>query len=128
MKKEIQMVKDFHDAYGLDYSKSPTKDIPEDYRDLRIKLIQEEFDELVEALKNEPLENIAKELADLQYVVFDMVMALGLQDKFSEIFAEVHRSNMSKLGEDGKPIRREDGKIQKGPNYSKADIKKILGL
>ena len=88
--------------------------------------MQEELKEVVEAMHNEPIENIAKELADLIYVTYGTVLAYGLQDKFTDIFDEVHRSNMSKLDEDGNPVLREDGKVLKSENYSPADIKKIL--
>ena len=97
MKIQLKMVRELHDAFDLEYSKRPTKDIPKDLKQLRIKLIHEEFAELTEALEDEPLENVAKELTDLQYVLFDMVLALGMQDKVEEMFEEVHRSNMSKL-------------------------------
>jgi predicted HAD superfamily Cof-like phosphohydrolase len=65
-------------------------------------------------------------IGDILYITFGLVTKHGLQDKMEEIFDEIHRSNMSKLDENGKPIYREDGKVLKGPNYFKPDIKKIL--
>jgi len=68
--------------------------------------------------------NLAKELADLLYVVYGTAAAYGIP--IDDVYREVHRSNMSKLGPDGKPIYREDGKVLKGPNYTPADIQKVL--
>jgi len=65
-------------------------------------------------------------LADQLYILLGTMLAHGMQNVIAEVFDEVHRSNMSKLGEDGKPIKREDGKILKGPNYFKPDLGKII--
>ena len=75
---------------------------------------------------NEDLNQVAKELCDLLYVTIGTIVTYGLQDKIEKCFEEVHRSNMSKLGKDGKPVYREDGKLLKGDNYSLANIKPIL--
>ena len=83
-----------------------------DLYDLRLELISEEMEEVVEAGS---MENLTKELADLLYVTIGMAVTFGLP--LVEVFERVHQSNMSKLGEDGKPIYREDGKVLKGPNY-----------
>ena len=78
-------------------------------------LIAEEFKEFNEAVANEPYENELKELADLVYVCFQY--AENMEWDLEEALDRVHKSNMSKLGLDGKPIRRADGKVLKGPNY-----------
>ena len=111
--------------------------------ELRFNLIEEEFMEVGEeladlslmasvvsqgkadpAVMNDIKANLTKELADLLYVTFGTAVALGLP--LVEAFNEVHRSNMSKLGDDGLPIRREDGKILKGPNYTPADVRQFI--
>lgn len=117
----LEMVREFHQSYGVDAPLSPTH-LLRKRQELRFALIDEEFREYREA---NSLENIAKELADLLYVVLGTAVEHGIV-KFDEIFSEVHRSNMSKLGEDGKPIYREDGKVLKGPNYTPPDLSRFL--
>lgn len=125
MKKQLDAVELFHKTYGADVLDSPA--IPSKERcDLRYKLLKEELDEFVEAYKNNDLVEVADALADLQYILCGSVLEFGLQHKFEAIFDEVQASNMSKLGADGKPLYREDGKVLKGPNYFKPDIKGIL--
>ncbi|MFW0871249.1 MAG: MazG nucleotide pyrophosphohydrolase domain-containing protein [Patescibacteria group bacterium] len=126
MKKELEQLLEFHQSFGAYWQTEANIDIPDEIRQVRKTLISEEAKEVCEAIDNEPLENIAKELADLLYVTYGAIINYGLQDKIEEIFAEVHRSNMSKLGEDGKPVLREDGKVLKGPHYSPADVRSIL--
>lgn len=90
---------------------------------LRQRLILEEAFEVGDELTDgSSLAKTAKELADLVYVTLGTVLSLGLQAEFERCFDAIHVSNMSKLGEDGKPIYREDGKVLKGPNYSPADL------
>jgi predicted HAD superfamily Cof-like phosphohydrolase len=69
---------------------------------------------------------VADALGDMLYILFGTIITHGMQDVIDEVFEEIQRSNMSKLGSDGKPIYREDGKVLKGPNYFKPDIAKIL--
>jgi predicted HAD superfamily Cof-like phosphohydrolase len=78
------------------------------------------------ACRDNDLVGIADALGDQLYILVGTILKHGLQDKIVEVFEEIQRSNMSKLGEDGLPILREDGKILKGPQYSKPDIKSIL--
>ena len=87
-------------------------------------LIAEEFKEFNEAVANEPYENELKELADLVYVCFQY--AENMEWDLEEALHRVHRSNMSKLGVNGKPIRRADGKILKGPNYAPPELKDLI--
>lgn len=127
MKKQLDQIKEFHDAYSMyDEPKKPEFDIQENLKELRIRLIEEESKEVANAIRNEDIQQVAKELADLLYVTYGTIRAFGLQDKMEKVFDEVHRSNMSKLDDDGKPIRREDGKVLKSKNYSPADLSDIL--
>ena len=91
---------------------------------LRISLIQEELDELKEAMINNDLLEVADALTDLLYVTYGAGHAFGID--LDKCFNEVQNSNMSKLGEDGKPIYNELGKVMKGPNYFKPDLSKFV--
>ena len=91
---------------------------------LRISLIQEELDELKEAMTNNDLLEVADALTDLLYVTYGAGHAFGID--LDKCFNEVQNSNMSKLGEDGKPIYNEFGKVMKGPNYFKPDLSKFV--
>ena len=91
---------------------------------LRIDLIKEELDELTEAMKNKDLLEVADALTDILYVTYGAGHAFGID--LDKCFEEVQNSNMSKLGDDNKPIYNENGKVMKGPNYFKPNLKKIL--
>ncbi len=125
-KTTLEQVREFHETYGLPVKASP--DVSDKRTNaLRINLLAEELDELKEALKNEDVVEALDALIDLQYVLDGAFLSLGLHNHKEKAFAEVHSSNMSKLGEDGKPIRREsDGKILKGPNYFKPDLVQFI--
>ena len=125
MKKQLKQVKEFHDAFGVINEKYPIV-LPSKVWQLRGNLLEEELEEYGEACNNEDLVEIADALADQMYILIGTIQAHGLQDKIEEIFDEVHRSNMSKLNEDGKPIYRADGKVLKGINYSPPNIALIL--
>jgi|TARA_B100002052_G_C15379794_1_gene374855 predicted HAD superfamily Cof-like phosphohydrolase len=126
MKKQIEHVRQFHDAFGIKNNYKPNAVLDSDVFDLRHRLMHEENEEYLEACKNGDLVEIADALGDMMYILCGTILSHGLQDKIENIFEEIQRSNMSKLGTDGKPIYREDGKILKGPNYFKPDIKKNL--
>lgn len=126
MKNQLKKLREFHSTYGAFYSENPTLNVPEETKELRKKLMQEELREVTEAMAENDLKSISKELSDLLYVVYGTIEAYGLSEVIEDIFDEVHASNMSKLGEDGKPIYREDGKILKGPNYFEPDLKKFF--
>lgn len=118
----VSDITDFHIVYGCpisDITMSDTEEI-----ELRRKLIEEEYVEVMCAIKNRDSENLLKELCDLVYVTVGTAISMGYD--FNEAFRRVHESNLSKLGEDGKPIIRDDGKILKGPKYKKADLKDIV--
>jgi predicted HAD superfamily Cof-like phosphohydrolase len=89
--------------------------------------MSEENQEYLEAAKNGDLIEIADALGDMLYILCGTIITHGMQHKIEEVFDEIQRSNMSKLDNDGNPIYREDGKVMKGPNYFKPDIKSILG-
>ena len=91
---------------------------------LRLDLIKEELNELEEAMKTKNLKEIADALTDILYVTYGAGYAYGIN--LDKCFQEVQRANMSKLGNDGKPIFNEKGKVMKGPNYSAPDLKKFV--
>lgn len=123
-KTPFEMVHEFHRTYGQPVGESPQM-LSEARANLRWELIHEEYLEVAEALDNNDLINLVKELADLIYVVNGFAVELGVN--LDDVVEEVHRSNMSKLGADGKPIYREDGKVLKGPDYFEADIETVIG-
>lgn len=125
MKTEIEMVKDFHNAYGHPVADSP-KYISSQRCLMRHNILSEEVNELLTAMVNKDLVEVADGIADCLYILFGTAIEFGVADKMEAVFHEVHQSNMSKLGEDGKPIYREDGKIMKGPNYRKPNINSII--
>ena len=125
-KTTLEQVQEFHETYGLPVLDQPSIS-DEKTNVLRINLLAEELDELKEALEQGDLIETLDALIDLQYVLDGAFLSFGLQHVKDAAFNEVHRSNMSKLGEDGKPIRREsDGKVLKGPDYFKPDIKQFV--
>ena len=125
-KTTLESVQEFHETYGLPVLDTP--DISDKKTNkLRINLLAEELDELKESLEQGDLVETLDALIDLQYVLDGAFLSFGLQHLKDPAFEEVQRSNMSKLGEDGKPIvREEDGKILKGPNYFKPDIAQFI--
>ena len=126
MQKQINSVKEFHEAFGLGVSFSPKGDLGEQKNMLRFNLMKEENEEYLEAVQNNDVVEIADALGDMLYILCGTILEHGLQHKIEEVFDEIQRSNMSKLGEDGKPIYREDGKVMKGPNYFKPNFESIL--
>jgi predicted HAD superfamily Cof-like phosphohydrolase len=118
-----EKVKEFMETYGQIVRTNP--EFPDnDTIHLRVDLIEEELKELTEAIAERDIVEVADALTDILYVVYGAGLTFGID--LDKTFAEVHRSNMSKLGEDGKPIYREDGKILKGPNYTPPDLTFIL--
>ncbi len=125
-KTTLDQVQEFHETYGLPVEAEKTTGSTQT-KELRINLLQEELDELKEALENNDKIETLDALIDLQYVLDGAFLSFGMQDVKEAAFNEVHRSNMSKLGADGKPIRREgDGKVMKGPNYFKPDMVQFI--
>ena len=126
MQDTINKVKEFHEVFGLEFHEEPTVNISDRIIELRHRLMQEENDEYLEAAKSQDLTLIADALGDKLYILCGTIIAHGLQYKIEEVFSEIHRSNMSKLDEEGKPIYRDDGKIMKSKKYFLPDIKSIL--
>ncbi len=126
MKNKIEAVKTFHEAFKLDYRETQKANLGIDKNMLRYNLMKEENEEYVEAANNDDLVEVADALGDMLYILCGTIIEHGLQHKIEEVFSEIQRSNMSKLGADGKPIYREDGKVLKGPNYFKPNIADIL--
>ena len=119
----FEMAGDFMESFGQDVLTEPT--LPEqNLAKLRLELTREEVEELNVGIEGMDIVEIADALTDILYVVYGAGHAFGID--LDECYQEVHRSNMSKLGADGKPIYREDGKILKGPNYFHPNLKDIL--
>jgi predicted HAD superfamily Cof-like phosphohydrolase len=119
MTNEQAMVEAFHSKFEIVVRTTPT-DLHEDTKQLRVRLIQEEFDELKQAMTTGDLAAVAKEMADLLYVTYGTAVSYGID--MDPVFREVHRSNLSKVG----GYKRADGKWVKPPTYSPADIEPIL--
>lgn len=126
MKSKINAVQLFHESFGLGVSQEMKADLGESKNKLRFNLMDEENKEYLEAATNNDLVEVADALGDMLYILCGTILEHGMQHKIEEVFNEIQRSNMSKLGEDGKPIYREDGKVLKGPNYFKPNISSIL--
>ena len=126
MKDKIQAVKEFHKAFKLDYLEQPKANIGLEKNKLRFNLMREENEEYLEAANNNDIVEVADALGDMLYILCGTIIEHGMQYKIDEIFNEIQSSNMSKLGADGNPIYRQDGKVLKGPNYFKPDIEGAL--
>lgn len=117
-----EMVKEFHRTYGVPIADKPGMLDPERSR-MRKEILREEFEEYRSA-HNRDLVETADALADMVYVIYGTALEYGIP--LDDVLAEVHRSNMSKLGADGKPVYREDGKVLKGPSYFPPDIEGVM--
>ncbi len=126
MKNKIAAVSEFHKAFCLGMKQTPTANLGIEKNLLRYELMREENEEYLEAANNDDLVEVADALGDMLYILCGTIIEHGMQHKIEEVFNEIQRSNMSKLGADGKPIYREDGKVLKGPNYFKPNIQSIL--
>jgi predicted HAD superfamily Cof-like phosphohydrolase len=127
MQEQLKAVEKFHNAFNQENGTIPRL-LTDKESQLRYNLMNEENQEYIEACREDNLVEIADALGDQLYILCGTILKHGLQHKIEEVFAEIQRSNMSKLGEDGKPVFREDGKILKGPNYTPPQIAPILGL
>jgi len=119
----INAVRKFHDAFKIPNSDKPNSSLTEDEVMLRYRLMAEENDEYLEAAKEGDMVEIADALGDQLYILCGTILRHGMHEVIEDVFTEIQASNMSKLGADGNPIYREDGKVMKGPNYFKPDIK-----
>jgi predicted HAD superfamily Cof-like phosphohydrolase len=124
----VELVREFHETYGQAIRLTPTLDIPE--RKLRVALVEEEFTEYRDAEADDDLVEIADALGDIVWVCYGAALAHGID--LDQVLLEISRSNMSKLGEDGKPIYITEGpkkgKVVKGPNFSEPDLTTVLKL
>lgn len=121
---KLEMVKEFNKAFSIDQEENPSLTSSEKFQ-LKYNLLKEELDEYKQACENEDLTEVTDAIVDMMYVLYGIVTQHGLSDLIYDLFEEVHKSNMSKL-ERGKPLRRTDGKILKGSEYFKPNLKKIL--
>jgi len=119
----FQNVKKFMQTFGQEV-KSKAEFPNEKIVQLRYELIEEELEELNQAIKDKDIKEVADALTDILYVAYGAGHAFGVD--LDQCFEEVQKSNMSKLGPDGKPIYNENGKVMKGPNYFKPNLNKFL--
>jgi predicted HAD superfamily Cof-like phosphohydrolase len=125
MKKQLEAVEKFHNAFGQDNGKYP-RPLSVDEYELRHSLMQEENDEYLDACDENSLVEIADALGDQLYILCGTILRHGMQHIIEDVFDEIQASNMSKLGDDGKPVLREDGKILKGPGFFKPELNKFI--
>jgi len=125
MNDKLELVKEFMKVFGEHISEKPSL-VPQKVYELRYKLLKEENEEYLKACERGDLVEILDAVTDMMYVLYGTVAAHGFQEVVDKSFEEVHKSNMSKLGKDGKPIRRADGKIIKGPNYFPPNLSKFV--
>ena len=126
IKKELDAVQEFHEAFKINVNQEPTLDLSDQIKELRFNLMKEENEEYLEAVQNNDLVEVADALGDMLYILCGTILTHGMQHKINEVFEKIQPSNMSKLGADGNPIYRGDGKVMKGPNHFKPNIKAIL--
>ncbi len=126
MKRQLAQVQEFHEVFGAHIERRPTARLPRELIEMRATLIEEELAEYREASRKGDLVEIADALTDLLYVVLGTFITHGLQEAAVDLFDEVHRSNMSKLDENGRAIFREDGKVLKSSAYFPPDLASIL--
>jgi len=126
MKYKIEAVKSFHMAFKIGHRDTPKANLGNEKNTLRFNLMKEENEEYIDAANANDLVEVADALGDMLYILCGTIIEHGMQHKIEEVFDEIQRSNMSKLGENGEPIYREDGKVLKGPNYFKPNISSIL--
>jgi predicted HAD superfamily Cof-like phosphohydrolase len=125
---KISAVHHFHEVFGIGNRETPEHSIGEADFMLRFNLMKEENEEYLEACRKGDIVEIADALGDMMYILFGTICKHGLQHRIADVFDEIHRSNMSKLDADGKPIYREDGKVMKSENYFRPDIRTVLGI
>jgi predicted HAD superfamily Cof-like phosphohydrolase len=126
MQKQLKAVQKFHETFGLGVSHEMKADLGVQKNELRFELMREENEEYLEAVRNNDIVETADALGDMLYILCGTILEHGLQHKIEEVFDEIQNSNMSKLGANGKPIYREDGKVLKGPDYFRPNFLEIL--
>ena len=126
MKRKIEGVEEFHRIYKLGNSEKPIGKLKDGLEKLRFDLMAEENGEYLEAAKKGDVTEVADALGDMLYILCGTIIEHGMQNVIDDVFEEIHRSNLSKLDENGNPIYREDGKVVKGPNYFPPNLKKFF--
>lgn len=126
MKELLDSVSEFHRTYRVPMQDAPLITPSEDLVVLRHRLMAEENEEYLDAARAGNQVEVADALGDQLYILCGTIITHGMQDLIEEVFREIHRSNLSKLGADGQPLYREDGKVMKGPNYFRPDIAAVL--
>jgi predicted HAD superfamily Cof-like phosphohydrolase len=127
MEKQLKAVAEFHKAFGQQDGQWPSLVSDAEYK-LRHGLMKEENDEYLEACEKQSLVEIADALGDQLYILCGTILKHGMHNIIEDVFNEIQESNMSKLGEDGKPVFRHDGKILKGSRYFKPELNKFFKL
>jgi predicted HAD superfamily Cof-like phosphohydrolase len=127
MIEQIKMVEEFHVKFLQSMSTTPIN-LTENEIELRYKLGKEELDEYLTAAKNNDLIEVLDALADQLYILYGTITKHGLQNHIVPAFELVHNNNLAKLGPDGKPIFRADGKIIKPENFKKVELKDVFKL
>jgi predicted HAD superfamily Cof-like phosphohydrolase len=118
----LSSVAEFHSTFGMRVEEKPTMVLSEAEMSLRHSLMAEENDEYLEAVRAGDMVEVADALGDMLYILCGTIISHGMQDVMADVFRTIQASNMSKLGPDGQPIYRADGKVLKGPQYFKPDI------
>ena len=121
MKKQVTQLKEFHKAFGLPLRNTPTI-MPLNEFTLRYRILTEEINELLSGYNNNDLIEVTDAIIDSMYVLIGTAVQFGIADRLEQCFDEVHKSNMSKLDENGNPIMRSDGKVMKSSLYFPPDI------
>lgn len=128
LKQMIEMVEEFNQSFGIKYAKRIDTLLTDyEYNEycLRYGLMCEENEEYLAAINDDNFTEVADAVGDMVYILLGTILRHGLQDHIFDIVKEIHRSNMTKL-ENGKPVRREDGKIIKGANYQPPRLDEII--
>ncbi len=123
-KDTLTIVRDWHEAFDVPVVDAPA--IPETRAQMRLAILEEEVAELRAAVEDGNLVEVLDALCDIQYVLDGTFLEFGLHSVKQAAMEEVHASNMSKLGADGKPVLREDGKVLKGPTFRRPDLARFL--
>lgn len=122
--RAMQSVAEFHMSFHLPLETRPQSNVEPELRELRIELLREEFEEFKDAVAKNDVVSVADALGDIVYVAYGAALTYGID--LDAVLAEVHRANMSKLGPDGEPLLRDDGKVLKPPTYMAPDVRRVL--
>lgn len=120
----LALVREWHECFSVPVAPAPG--IPADRMQMRLAILEEEVRELRAAAEAGDLVEVLDALCDIQYVLDGTFLEFGLHSHKARAMAEVHASNMSKLGKDGRPVLREDGKVLKGPDFFRPDLTTLL--